>query len=94
MTAGGSFWTVKHRVLSLLVTFIGALFAGCSRAPALDVLGSFFPAWLVCFIVAIVLTAIVRLVLVRLRIQLALPILVYPALTALFTFVLWLIFFH
>ena len=94
MTARGNLWPVKSRALGLVVAFLGALLAGCSRAPALDVLGSFFPAWLVCFIVAFVLTAIAHLVLVRLRIQLALPILVYPALTALFTFVLWLSFFH
>jgi YtcA family len=82
--------SVKHSWLTLLGTL---LLAGCSRAPAIDILGSFFPAWLVCFTVAIVLTAIVRLVLLRLHLQLALPILVYPALAALFTFVLWLIFF-
>jgi hypothetical protein len=94
MTARGNLWPVKHRALGLRIAFLGALLAGCSRAPALDVLGSFFPAWLVCFIVATVLTAVVRLVLVRLRKKLALPVLVFPALTAVFTFVLWLIFFH
>jgi hypothetical protein len=81
----------KHVGLTILGTF---LLAGCSRAPAIDILGSFFPAWLVCFMVAIVLTAIVRLVLLRLHLQLALPVLVYPALAALFTFALWLIFFN
>ena len=29
--------------------------AGCARAPAFDVIGSFFPAWLVCLIAAILL---------------------------------------
>jgi YtcA family len=82
---------VKHAGLTLLGTL---LLAGCSRAPAVDILGSFFPAWLVCFMIAIVLTAIVRVVLLRLHVQLALPILVYPALTALFTFALWLIWFY
>ena len=53
-----------------------------------------FPAWLVCFIVAIVLTALARLALLRLRVKAALPLLVYPSLAALFTFVLWLIFFY
>ena len=94
MTASGNLWPSRRRALGLLVAFLGALVAGCSRAPALDILGSFFPAWLVCFIVAIVLTAIAHFVLVRLRMQVALQILVYPALTAFFTFVLWLIFFH
>ena len=34
------------------------MLTGCGRAPAFDVLGSFFPAWLVCFAVAILLAVI------------------------------------
>jgi hypothetical protein len=70
------------------------LFASCSRAPSFDILGSFFPAWLVCLIVAIVLTALTRWLLSRVHIEVTLPVLVYPSLTALFTFALWLMFFH
>ena len=70
------------------------LLAGCSRAPTVDILGSFFPAWLVCLMVAILLTAISRFVLLRLRVEVAFPILVYPSLAAFFTFALWLIFFY
>jgi NhaP-type Na+/H+ or K+/H+ antiporter len=66
----------------------------CSRAPSFDILGSFFPAWLICLIVGIVLTALARWLLSRLHIEVALPVLVYPSLTALFTFALWLLFFH
>ena len=77
-----------------LLPLVALLLAGCSRAPSVDVLGSFFPAWLVCFLVSIVLTAFVRLALLRLRVKAALPILVYPSLAALFTFLLWLIFFY
>jgi len=73
---------------------VAPLLSSCSRAPSVDILGSFFPAWLVCFIVAIVLTALVRLALLRLRVKAALPMLVYPSLAALFTFLLWLIFFY
>jgi YtcA family len=73
---------------------VAPLLSSCSRAPSIDVLGSFFPAWLVCFIVAIVLTALVRLALLRMRVKAALPVLVYPSLAALFTFVLWLLFFY
>ena len=80
------------RFLPLLL--VAPLLAGCSRAPSVDVLGSFFPAWLVCFLVSIVLTALVRLALLRLRVKAALPLLVYPSLAALFTFLLWLIFFY
>ena len=63
--------------------------AGCQRAPSFDVLGSFFPAWLVCLGVAIVFTVFARWMCLRLRIPLAPPILIYPSLTALFTFALW-----
>ena len=78
----------------LLVFLIALLPAGCSRAPSVDILGSFFPAWLVCFIVAIVLTSLVRLALLRLHMNVSLPVLVYPSLAAVFTFGLWLICFY
>lgn len=80
------------RLLPLLL--VAPLLWGCSQAPSIDVLGSFFPAWLVCFIAAIVLTALARLALLRFRVKAALPLLVYPSLTALFTFLLWLLFFY
>jgi len=80
------------RLLPLLL--VAPLLSSCSRAPSIEVLGSFFPAWLVCFIVAIVLTALARLALLRLRVKVALPLLVYPSLAAIFTFLLWLIFFY
>jgi YtcA family len=83
--------SAKHVFLLLNVPL---LLAGCSRVPTVDILGSFFPAWLICFVVAILLTALVRFVLLRLRLKVAFPILVYPSLAALFTFALWLIFFY
>lgn len=70
------------------------LFFGCGRAPAVDIMGSFFPAWLVCLVVAILLTAIARLVLLRFHMNLDLPVLAYSSLTAILTFALWLIFYH
>jgi hypothetical protein len=65
-----------------------------TRAPSFDVLGSFFPAWLACLALAVLLTAAARWLLLRLRVPLALPVLTYPSLTALFTFALWLSFFR
>jgi hypothetical protein len=81
-------------VRRLPLVLVAPLLSGCSRAPSIEVLGSFFPAWLVCFIAAIVLTALARLALLRLRVKAALPLLVYPSLAALFTFLLWLLFFY
>jgi hypothetical protein len=70
------------------------LASSCSRAPSFDILGSFFPAWLVCFAAAILLTVVARLVLLRLRIAIVLPSVAYPCLTASCTFLLWLLFFR
>jgi hypothetical protein len=84
------------------VTLTGVLFApqllaaGCSRAPTLNILGSFFPAWILCGVVGILLAVVVRLFFVRIKLEdqlLAPLILVYPCLTAFFTFTLWLVFY-
>ena len=66
----------------------------CGRAPSFDILGSFFPAWLVCLALGLVLTVVARWLLSRLHIVLAFPVLTYPSLTALFTFALWFVFFR
>ena len=81
--------------LSRLELLLGAVLStSCSRAPSFDILGSFFPAWLVCLILGLLLTVIARWLLLRVRVVLALPVLTYPSLTALFTFVLWLAWFR
>ena len=74
--------------------FAGTVCTSCSRAPSFDILGSFFPAWLVCLASAVVLTVGARWLFLRAHIVLAVPILTYPSLTALFTFALWLTFFR
>jgi hypothetical protein len=65
------------------------LLTGCGRAPSFDVLGSFFPAWLACLAVGLVLTAAARWLLLRVDVVIALPVLTWPSLTALFSFTLW-----
>jgi hypothetical protein len=66
--------------------------AGCDRAPSFDILGSYFPGWLVCLTVALVITVLVRFLLLRLKIDVAAPIVVYPSLVASLTFAQWLLF--
>jgi hypothetical protein len=68
--------------------------SGCGRAPSFDLLGSFFPAWLVCLALAVLLTFFVRWLSFCLKIALAPPILIYPSLGAFFAFALWLTFFR
>ena len=82
------------RTAAYALLLAALLLTGCGRAPSFDVLGSFFPAWLACLAVSLLLTVAARWLLLRLHIVIAIPILIYPSLTALFTFALWLVFFR
>ena len=82
----------SFRKLSLSIFLL--ILTSCSRAPSFDVLGSFFPAWLLCLVLALLLTVATRQLVLRANVVLVLPILTYPSLTALFTFALWLAFFR
>ena len=76
------------------IALIPSLASGCSRAPSYEIVGSIFPAWLLCLVVALVLTFGARWLFLRTGIVLAVPVLTYPSLTALLTFALWLTFFR
>jgi hypothetical protein len=69
---------------------------GCSRAPTFSILGSFFPAWILCGILGILLTVVARVFLVRTKFEQELSplIVVYPCLALFFTFSIWLLFFR
>lgn len=68
---------------------------GCSRAPSFNILGSFFPAWILCGVIGILLTVGVRVLFVRAKFEERLSplIVVYPCLALFFTFSIWLLFF-
>jgi hypothetical protein len=70
------------------------LCTGCSRAPSFDIIGSFFPAWLLCLALGLLLTVAARWLFLHAHVVIALPVLTYPSLTALFTFALWLAWFR
>jgi YtcA family len=67
-----------------------------TQAPSIDVIGSFFPAWLVCLIVAIVGTFLIRTILLRLRLETEVgPLaLFYPSLVVLLSCGIWLAFYR
>ena len=69
------------------------LTGGCSEAPAFDVMGSLFPAWIFCIALGILLAAFTRWLLGRRQVRLLFPVIAYPCLAAVFTFSIWLIFF-
>ena len=74
-------------------TCIALLSSGCSQAPAIDVMGSLFPAWLLCIALGILAGVLTRWLLLRYRFNLLFPFLAYPCLAAVFTFAIWLVFF-
>jgi hypothetical protein len=80
----------------MIPALAGLLSTGCSRAPSVDIIGSFFPVWMVCLIIAIVLASCLRFLLLRLRLESEVgPLaLFYPSAVILFTCLLWLIFFR
>lgn len=88
------------RFLSKSITSFASLgcllvLCGCQYAPNVSILGSFFPAWLLCVVIGILLAAFTRWLLVRMKLATEIPwtILVYPCLTLFFACTLWLIFF-
>jgi hypothetical protein len=83
-------------VCSLGLAGICLLCNGCGRAPAIDVIGSFFPAWMVCLIASIVLASMLRLFLLRRQLEIAIePVAVfYPCVVILISCLLWLIFYR
>ncbi|HEX7158150.1 MAG TPA: YtcA family lipoprotein, partial [Edaphobacter sp.] len=51
--------------LFLAISGICLLCTGCARAPAIDVIGSFFPVWMVVLTISVILASLLRWYLVR-----------------------------
>jgi len=85
---------MKLRPIYLLVTLM--LLTGCRAAPQINLLGSFFPAWMLCIGIGVAGTLLLRKVFVRGKLEphLGLPPLVYFCLWVLLTLASWLIFFR
>lgn len=82
---------------SALLPFAAALLStACSRAPSVDIIGSFFPVWMVCLTIAVIVVVFLRLLLLRLRLETEVgPLaLFYPSAVVLLTCTLWLVFFR
>jgi hypothetical protein len=93
-TMTSSLATVGRPIRSLPAAILIAL-PGCGVSPSVNILGSFFPAWLISIVIGVVLTIIVRQLLVATDVasQLRPAGLVYPCLAGLLIFATWLILF-
>ena len=68
---------------------------GCAVSPTVNILGSFFPAWLICIVTGLVLALIAWRLLIAAGVApyLTPPGLVYPCLAVLLIFASWLVLF-
>ena len=87
----GRFRSVSNAFLLLMLTPGG----GYARSPLFNVLGSYFPGWMLCVLAAIMLAVLIRVAVRRMGLDeyLEPAVLTYPALTLFFSFTFWLIVF-
>jgi hypothetical protein len=69
--------------------------SGCSHSPTTDLLGSYFPAWILCSIVGIVAAVVIRQILAVTGIgdYVVAPLLTYAGLALSATLLFWLVWF-
>ena len=89
-------WPTTGFVKTIAITFLTISLSGCSNSPEFNILGSYFPSWIVCLAVAAALTFAVHVAITKRRAsdQLwPLP-LVYSSLFCLLSCTFWIIFFE
>jgi vacuolar-type H+-ATPase subunit I/STV1 len=87
-------------VLVGLLLLIGAFVFGVRplsrRSPTIDILGSYFPAWMICILSGLTLTLVAHWIvqMCHLKPYLGPPPLIYPCLMIIFTFATWILFYQ
>jgi hypothetical protein len=81
----------KNQIAFALLLFL----TSCSSAPSRDILGSFFPSWMLCAVIGIISSAVLHKVFVKFGFDQTIPakLLIYILLAATITFLIWLIWF-
>ena len=79
-----------------LVCSASVIVTSCAHAPSVEIVGSFFPVWMVCLTAAVILTFFVRKQLVRRKLesQVGPVALFYPSVAVSFSCLLWLVLFR
>jgi hypothetical protein len=69
--------------------------SGCSRAPTMDLLGSYFPAWMLCAAIGVLATVVIWRILATAGIDeyVVAPLLTYTGLALSATLLFWLLWF-
>src|SRR6476660_2578666 len=92
-------WSGPIRIAGLLLLIWALVFIvrpASHRSPTIDILGSYFPAWMICIVSGLTLTLVSRWVVRANHLEsYASPApLIYTSLTIIYTFVTWIIFYQ
>ena len=82
--------------LVLLVLFFGASRLSSHHSLTVDILGSYFPAWMICIVIGLTLTLIAHWIVqvCNLKPYLGPAPLIYSCLMIIFTFATWILFYQ
>jgi hypothetical protein len=85
-----------RRLECVAACFVMLFATGCSRAPSINVTGSFLPSWMLCLALGVVLSGLTRWQLMTRKLEhYVMPIVVfYPSLAVAMACLLWLLFFR
>jgi hypothetical protein len=67
-----------------------SLLAGCAGAPSHNILGSYFPSWILCAVAGLILTIVAREALAASRLDQSLPLPAWLLLAVALSFAVWL----
>jgi hypothetical protein len=82
--------------LAVVVLYFAAMRSSSHHSPTIDLLGSYFPAWMVCILSGLALTLIAHWIvqLGNLKPYLGPAPLIYSSLMIIFTFATWILFYQ
>jgi hypothetical protein len=86
--------TLSHGCLrTALTSSLSLAMAACSASPSRNILGSYFPTWMVCGLLGIVFVIVIRGVLVKTGVDASLPVpvIVYLSMWTAATLAIWLV---
>jgi hypothetical protein len=89
----GAFYRGSPAARVCYAASVMGLLGGCDGAPSRNILGSYFPSWMVCALVGIALALVARAIFKALGIleELPVPFVVMLAIACVGTFAMWLI---
>ena len=88
--------STRYRTARAHVSAASVLLCGCERVPSINLVGAYFPSWMLCIIVGIALTLVAHRVLAATGLEQSIGPrgLVYPALALALTLTTWIVFFR